>query len=194
MSAPSLRASQAASKQRGASLVVSLILLALMSMLALSAYDAGTINARVTSNMQIRNEALAAAQQAVDRTLSSALFTSDPAAVAATSLPVDIDGNGYVDYTSILSPRPRCYRSRIIPIGELDPARAEDLGCFASATSRNAGIETPAGFSSAGGSLCANTEWNVRAGVNDPRTSVSVAVNQGVGVRVSIVDATNACL
>ena len=179
---------------QGTSLVVSLILLALMSMLALSAFDAGMVNARVTSNMQIRNEALAAAQHAVDQTLSSALFTTDPAAVAATSVPVDIDGNGDVDYSAVLSPRPRCYRSRIIPIGELDPARSEDLGCFASATSRNAGIETPSGFSSAGGSLCANTEWNVRAGVSDPRTSVSVAVNQGVGVRVSIVDATNSCL
>lgn len=181
-------------RERGSSLVVALILLALMSMLALSAHDAGTINARVTGNMQTRNEALAAAQQAVDQTLSSALFTTDPAVVAAASVPVDIDGNGRLDYTSTLTPRPRCYRSRVIPIGELDPARPEDLGCFASATSRNAGIETPSGFASAGGSMCANTEWNVRASVNDARTAVSVAINQGVGVRVSVVDATNSCL
>jgi len=57
----------------------------------------------------------------------------------------------------------------------------------------NAGLETPSG-STAGNSLCSNSEWNIRAEVADTRTGVKVAVNQGVALRVLETDATNACL
>ena len=46
---------------------------------------------------------------------------------------------------------------------------------------------------SAANSMCANTEWNVRAEVTDDRTGAKVAINQGVAIRVLETDAVNAC-
>ena len=54
-------------------------------------------------------------------------------------------------------------------------------------------LASSGGVGAAGNSLCANTEWNVRAEVADARTGAKVAVNQGVAIRVLETDAANSC-
>lgn len=178
---------------QGASLVVALILLAVVAMLGIGAWDASTRNARVTRNMQLRAEATDAAQHAIEQTLSNRIFTADPEGVAAAPIPVDIDGDGNTDWTARLDPAPVCTRVRDVPMAELDPGRAEDMPCFSSATPTPSGLSVAGMPAGAGESLCADTEWTVRAVVDDPRTGVRVAVNQGVSVRILSFDATSAC-
>lgn len=180
-------------RQRGATLVVALIFLVLMSLFAVSAFNNSSVNLRVVGNMQSRQEAQDAAQVAVEQTLSSPTFTSSPDTVAANPVIVDIDNNGAADYQVRMTPKPRCYRAQPIKTVDLDPSLPADLACMKSGAVTTGGLETAAGGAIAGNSLCANTEWNVRAEVSDERTGTKVAINQGVAVRVLETDASNAC-
>jgi Tfp pilus assembly protein PilX len=83
-------------RQCGAALVVGLIMLVLITLMLLAALNLGTTNFRAVSNMQFREEAIAAANQAIDQVISSN-FTADPAA-AAENREVDIDNDGDPDY------------------------------------------------------------------------------------------------
>ena len=168
-------------------------MLVAMSMLAVWAFNAGTTNLRIVGNGQSRQQALSAAQGAIEQTISSTQFITNPQAVAANPIAVDIDGDGRGDYNAQLSPVPSCYRLRIIKSDELDPAVAQDLACYASGAAQNSGIVLNGSNNAAGDSMCSDSEWNVRAQAEDPTTGARVAVNQGVAVRSLSTDAANGC-
>ncbi|MES2972623.1 MAG: pilus assembly PilX N-terminal domain-containing protein [Pseudomonadota bacterium] len=182
------------SRQRGITLVVVMIFLIVMSMFAVNAFNSSSSNMRIVGNMQARQEGIAAAQQAIEQTISSTLFTSNPAGVSANAVAVDIDGDGNADYAARLTPQPRCYRAKAIKTSELNPATASDIACIRSGVVQNSGLDTPDAAADAGNSLCANSEWNIRSEVTDTRTSARVAINQGVSVRVLETDAANSCM
>jgi hypothetical protein len=184
----------AANRQRGATLLMALIFLMLLSMLAISAFNGTSSNLRVVGNMQARQQALAAAQVGIEQTLSSANFSSNPDSVAANPVNVDIDNDGDTDYAVRLTPQPKCFRTKPIPSSELDVARASDLACMKSSVVTTGGLEIDgATGGSSGDSLCAKTEWDLRAEATDARTGTTVAVHQGVEIRVLSTDAENAC-
>lgn len=180
-------------RQRGATLIVALIFLVLMSLFAINAFMGSSTNMRVVGNMQARQEAVSAAQDALEATISSTSFAFTPAAVASAPVNVDIDGNGSTDYVVSLTPQPTCYRVMPIKNNQLDPNVAADRECITSSLIRNSGIDTSEATVSSDDSLCANTEWNLRAQVTDTRTGALVAVNQGVGIRVLSSDAATSC-
>jgi len=179
--------------QRGATLIVALIMLVALAMLSLWSFNSGTMNLRVVGNSQARQEVVAAAQAATEMTLSTPLFTQDPLAVSAGAIPIDIDGDTLPDYQAQLSPAPSCYRVRVLKVYELDPASEGDRACLGSSTAQNPGIEIAGAASSTGDSLCADSEWNVRAVVSDARSHATAAVNQGVAVRALTTDTASAC-
>jgi len=179
--------------QRGATLIVALIMLVALAMLSLWSFNSGTMNLRVVGNSQARQEVVAAAQAATELTLSTPLFTHDPLAVSAGPIPIDIDGDALPDYQAQLSPAPSCYRVRVLKVNELDPASEGDRACLGSSTAQNPGIEVAGAASSTGDSLCADSEWNVRAVVTDARSHATAAVNQGVAVRALTTDTASAC-
>ena len=181
-------------RQRGATLIIALIMLGALSLLAVQAFKSSTTNLRIVGNTQARQEALAAVQMAIEATISSSQFTKTPAAVAAHPTLVDIDGDGVADYTVTLSPAPTCYRKKVVPSSALDLAAPafKDRNCLGP-TQVDFGTDSDTSTGSSTDSICANTDWNVRAVVIDAATKVSVAVNQGVTVRVLTTDADNNC-
>ncbi len=180
-------------RQRGATLIVALIMLVALAMLAVWAFNTGTMNLRVVGNSQARQEVIAAAQAATELTLSTPVFTQDPVAVAAGPIPIDVDGDAVPDYTARLTPAPSCYRVRALKVNELDPSSASDRACLGSSTAQNPGIETAGVAPVAGDSLCADSDWNLRAVVTDARTHATAAVNQGIAVRSLTTDTASAC-
>ncbi len=180
-------------RQRGATLAVALIFLVLMSLFAVSAFLSSSTNLRVVGNMQVRQEALAAAQVAIEQTISSIQFAEAPAAVAGNPVNVDTDGNSVTDYVVRMTPQPACYRVKPIKNSELNVNVAADLTCIRSGVVTNPGQDATEAAALADNSLCANTEWNLRAEVTDARTGAVVAVNQGVAVRVLDADAATYC-
>lgn len=177
-------------RQRGSTLVVALIFLAMMSLFAINAFNSSNANLRIIGNTQARQESLASAQLAIEATISSINFVKNPDGVAASPITVDIDGNGVTDYTAVISPRPQCYRAKPIVYADLpaapkDPAVPDPYApCRPAQRLGGTFIDGPGGVAVTDPESCANSEWNVRAVVSDLRTGGQVAVNQGVSVIV----------
>ena len=178
-------------KQQGAALFVSLVLLVAMAWFALSAFRISAQHLQLVGNSEVQPQA--AAQQAIEQTISSNLFTKDPAAVAAAPIPVDVDGDGKPDFTAQLSPAPACIRVRPIKTMELDIAQAADRVCLQTSGGTGNLIVTPGAAVASGNSLCAYSEWNVSGQVDDAASGTTITVNQGVGIRVETANAANFC-
>lgn len=94
--------------EAGATLVVSLIMLVLITLMIIAALAIGSANFRTVTNMQFRDEAIAAANKAIDQVVSSP-FTLAP---AAEDIEVDLDSDGTADY-SVHIDEPQCVRATI---------------------------------------------------------------------------------
>ena len=183
----------APARERGAAIFVVLVLLLTLLWFGLSAFRISGQGLQIIGNTQAERQASAAAQRAIDQTISSNLFTKDPAAVAATPIATDIDGDGNADFSARLTPVPKCFRVRPIKTMELDVLKAADRVCLQSSGGTGNLFEIPGAAVASGDSLCAYSEWNVGARVDDPATRTTVALNQGVGIRVEKANANNFC-
>lgn len=179
--------------QRGAALLAVLVLLFVMGWFALSAFRISSQQLQIVGNEQAAQHATAAAQRAIDATISSNAFSKDPTGVARIPIESDIDGDGDTDFTAKLDPKPKCIRVRPIKTMELDIAKAADRVCLQSSGASGHVVVIPGSAVAAGDSLCANSEWNVAANVSDPTTNTSITVQQGVAIRVVASDAKNYC-
>ena len=99
-------------RQRGVTLIIALVLLVALAMLGIWAFNGSTTNTRIVGNMQVRQEAMDAAQAAVETTISSALFTTAPAAVAASAVNVEVNGVNYAVWLKDKDggKKPACFR------------------------------------------------------------------------------------
>ena len=179
--------------QRGAALYVVLILLLITAWFAVSAARISGQQLQIVGNSQSEHAGLVAAQRAIDSTISSNEFSKDPAGVAGVPVDTDVDGDGSVDFTARLTPQPNCIRVRPIKTMELDVAKVADRACLQSSGGSGNLIQVPGVPVSSGDSLCAASEWDVAAAASDPKTNMSVAVHQGVTVRLVASDAKNYC-
>jgi Tfp pilus assembly protein PilV len=94
------------SKQSGATLLVSLIILVLMTLLGVSSFLLGKSNMQTVGNMQQRNEAMAAAQQTVEETVSKRSFLKPlqmRCQVGVLLKCVDVNADGKSDVTVVLA-------------------------------------------------------------------------------------------
>jgi Tfp pilus assembly protein PilX len=165
--------------QQGVVLVISLIMLVLVTLFALASINMSTVNLRMTANSQVKSEAIAAAQQAIEVVVSSDF----PAAPAAREVEVGIPNNTTTTYTVAVA-TPVCLNAQTLKLVELDVAQSDDIACFVSAATANPGIVGSAG---AGDSVCASRQWDVPASVNDSAASgAAVTVHQGIGQRVPV--------
>jgi type II secretory pathway pseudopilin PulG len=180
-----------AAPQRGMTLIVVLILLTALGLMAALGVRSGTTNLLAVGNTQSRQEAMSAAQAAIERTISTKEFSEKPAVVAALPIAVDVDGDGKADETVTLNPAPSCYNFRVVKMSELDGDVPADVVCMRGNAGMNAGID--AGGIPVGDSMCADSEWNVRATVNSPANGAQAVVNQGVAMRGVVTDAANNC-
>lgn len=196
------RASVPRRRQRGAALFVVLMLMIVMVWFAMSAMRIGRQNVQIVGNRQAETQSIAAAQNAIETTISSDAFTKDPAGVAAVPVPADIDGDGNADFTAHLTPAPKCVRIRPMKASEISSADIEKMiatkrtGCLGTTQppgSANGGYVEEPGRVTAGDTPCFATEWNVSAAVSDPVTHTDVTVTQGVAIRLLKEDAQNSC-
>ena len=187
----------AQSSQRGATLVVALIVLVVLTMFALSAYTTSSMNLKTTSNTQMRAEAQYAAQEAIDHAVSTSRFVTTPGDVlvnpcgAANTLCPDYSGDGVSDYTVRLTPEPACRKAEAVSSDTLDPRKSADLACI-TGQSQQWGVS--GADTAAGESLCSNTVWELTAEAKSTITGAKVVISQGVGIQVPRAEAQAACL
>jgi len=182
-------------RQQGATLLVAMIMLVVLMLFVVSAMNTATTNLKVVGNMQAKNEALTAAQEAIETTISQTQFISTPTNAvpvpcgAANTLCMNVSGNATPDYTTVLNPAPGCVTLKPIKNTELNLTNTEDLGC-------SAGQQQQFGVAGAvtGDSLCANSVWEITAQTTGANSGAALTVVQGVGVRISGDDAATSCL
>jgi hypothetical protein len=178
--------------ESGAALIVAIIFLLLLSTLALTGLRASTTNVTIAGNMQARQEVTAAAQMLIEQTISSDEFARNPQGVLqAARVESDFNGDGGLDSVAVLAEAPRCVRARAVAVLDLDPDNELDAPCFASAALSNPGF-VPGGGGPAG-SLCADTEWQLRARATDASTGAAITINQGVTLRTAVVGLNTVC-
>lgn len=139
--------------ERGATLIVGLIMLLLFTLLVSGAFTLSTVNLKAVGNMQMREEAIAAANIAIEVVVGSP-FTAAP---AAQSMPVDINNDATDDYTVAVA-APVCIRAAV----------------SGAAPKCEVGLVCP--------SSTWNTVWELRATVTDPASGASSVVRSGVRV------------
>jgi Tfp pilus assembly protein PilX len=181
--------------QQGATLLVGLIMLVVLTLFLVSSLNTSTTNLKAVGNMQVKGEALAAAQETIETVISTPTFLSNPANAvpvpcgALNTMCTDVTGDGVADYTTTLTPQPACLTARPIKNTDLVLTNPEDLGC-------STGQQQQFGVAGAvsGDSLCATTLWEITAQTVGAGSGAVATVTQGVGVRISADDTTTSCL
>ena len=143
--------------QQGFALITALIMLLLLTVLVTSSFTLSRVNLDVVGNQQWRNEALAAADNALEQVIQSMASTTP----TAQSIGIDINRDGSDDYEVGVA-QPQCIR------GSLATAVAP----------RSLTLE---GMSSS----TWNTEWELLASVQDPSTGAAVRVRSGIRLLLS---------
>jgi hypothetical protein len=148
--------------QTGATLVVSLIMLTLITLMIIAALAIGSANFKTVSNMQFRDGAVDAANRAIDQVIGTP-FALGP---AAETINVDLDNNGTTDYEVQIAV-PVCVGATL---ADLTAPSSESLP------------------PEMGASSSWNTVWDIRATVagNNPGQA---AVDVRAGVRVLLSEA-----
>jgi len=145
--------------QRGATLVVGLIMLVLLTLVVTTAFMMSSGNLKAVGNMQFRDEAIAAANVAIEQIISTD-FTTLP---IAANIAVDIDQDGTDDY-AVAVQAPVCLQA--VPVG----------GTLATLSGVTSGVPSSTDY---------NTVWDIRAQVASTATGASAVVRQGVRKRLT---------
>ncbi|HZZ94581.1 MAG TPA: hypothetical protein VFE23_18605 [Usitatibacter sp.] len=190
-------------RQGGATLIVTLIMLVVITLFAVSAFNTSNVNLKVVGNMQSQAEGMSASQRTIEETLSHTDFYNTPGNAipapcgnAPNTLCTDLNGDGTPELVTTLTPNPSCKEGRIIKTSELKiTTSANDLACIQGQQQGTFGV---AGAAPTGDSVCASTVWDLTAqtlAYNQSATTsdVNVTVTEGVSLRVPAVNITSAC-
>ncbi len=170
-------------RERGITLIVSLIMLMVLTLLVVSAIRFGNINLQIAGNVQSQSEAAAATQIAIERVLQQVKTASSIQSIAAfpASAPQVINAGG-ASY-KVASTAPACLLKKPVSNADLNPAKASDIPCFESQDQDKQ--ETADGQTTTSPSACNDQRWTVQANVLDDTTGTKVTTVQGFAVRVS---------
>jgi Tfp pilus assembly protein PilX len=151
--------------QRGSTLLVALVMLVMLTLIAISSMNASTSSIQIVGNAQFREEANAAAQQAMEVILSSTGFTKTPPA----QQDIDINNDADPDFRVVFTPAPVCVSAaKYDP--KTGPVHPDCQGAYAD--------------------YCNVTVWDIVAVVTDLKGSGATAtVRQGV----STITGLNGC-
>ncbi len=156
-------------RQRGITLVVGLVMLVVTTLIVITGYRMSQTNLLAVGNSQFRDEALAAANLAIEQVLSSP-FTASP---TAESIDVDINYDDTADYTVAIS-APACNRRTEISSSAAGYGSSVTLGLPSGVTNYN-------------------TAWEIDAQVTDLTTGASVQVKSGIRVILSETQMNSVC-
>lgn len=160
-----MRTSTNPAAQRGATLIVALIMLLLLTTMVSGAFTLSTTNLKAVHNMQLREEATAAAAAAIEQMISSA-FVDSP---QSQQILIDLNNNGVADYTVEIA-EPQCVG---YSQAEANAASSVTLGVMSDSTW--------------------DTLWEITATVSDPASGTDLTMRQGVRVRLGDAQKTNLC-
>ncbi|MEW5754832.1 MAG: hypothetical protein AB1810_00870 [Pseudomonadota bacterium] len=181
--------------QRGAALLVSLVMLLLITMITVSSFNTGKGSLEVVGNMQQRSEGIEIAQGVLETVVSTTAFFETPNNAVVSpcggtpnTVCVDFNGDGTSDKTVTLVPAPACIKAQPLLNTELNMDDPEDSNC----TEGTDGEVTEGG--SQINSRCADSVWELNAiATSTSATTALASVTYGAAVRVSTDDVAASC-
>ena len=163
--------------QSGATLVVSLIMLVVLTLLVITAIRSGNTNLRIAGNMQVQGEVDAAAMQAIEQVISGS-FTdiTDAQTITVQSGPVSY---------SVVVAKPTC--GNTVPLLSSDPTLkpgdANDQLCIGDSDPGDLPFDS-SGKPVAKPTKCNQQQWDVQADVTDSASGGKITHHQGLSKRV----------
>lgn len=185
--------------QRGSTLVIALVILVMMTILTISAFNMGKSSLEIVGNMQQRAQTTDAARGVLELVYSSPTFLSNPSAAivgtcnnntVANKECIDFNGDNITDAEVNLTPSPTCVSARVVLNSELNLASTDDQACIVSANPNQAGI---AGANNSSNSLCGDSVWEITAVASDSISGAQSTVSTGAAVRTSIDNISTSC-
>lgn len=165
-------------KQAGATLVIALVMLVLMTLLAVSAINLSTGNLKIVGNMQYQQEASSAAQAAVNQVLSKASYLTQPASVP-DEMTINVNGH---DYAVRLS-QPCLKSVAVLTVADLSGLPLQEAAsCSLSSAAHSSGVLSQDAANAY--SDCARVTWEIRASVNDPELNAQAEIVEGVSMKM----------
>lgn len=166
-------------KQQGATLLVGMIMMVVLTLLVVFAIRSGNTNLRIAGNMQTQAEASAATQQVIEQVIEQIKVTENLSLIAAQSIPVSM---GNVTYTVAVLPLNKCLMDTPVLNSALNPANANDVACFENPDADK--VILADGRLSSKPSACKTQQWDIEAGVTDATAGAKVTQVQGISIRV----------
>jgi Tfp pilus assembly protein PilX len=195
--------------QSGAVLMIGMVMLLMVSLIAISVIRLSTRHTQIVGNEQVRTEAVAAANYALDTVMNQPYTSWDPSYKTATGSTTSVNlGTSKTEDSTAVSMNVaiknlECKRARVIKSAELVQRNASgtfyvastDASCFGGGGSPGLTIvDTSASGSPNDNSLCATVLYDMQAQANDPKLlSAAPLVQQGVEVRTDITALTDSC-
>lgn len=174
--------------QFGATLLVGMIMLVVLTLLVVLALRSSNTNLRIVGNMQVEAEVSAATQVAIEQVVEEIrLPETDISVLPARTQSVAV-GNTRYDVT-VQAMKDKCVVETPVLNSSLNPSIASDVPCFESPDDDK--IIRADNTLSSRPSACKTQQWEIEAGVNDPVTGASESQVLGISIRVP---ATTTCL
>ncbi len=178
-----MRPESSPSRQRGVAVFFALIMMVLLTLLAVSAFNTKSVNLKIVANVQARQEATAAADQAAQQVASSSVFAFSATQPYTTAIDVDVNKDGTADYVAAVTAGCITYKAYPAAGQILDP------------------LDPCAGSASIGAmAFCTQTQWDVQshvvpapAGARLRNAGADVTVHQGLSVVMSQANTQKAC-
>lgn len=167
--------------QRGITLIVGLIMVVLITLIVVNAFNMSSSNLKSVGNMQARDEATAAANQAIEQLITS--FST--ASLATQTFSVDLNKDGITDYT-VNTEVPVCTRRETVgTCTVIDCNNPTAPGCG----------QSYQGTTTTSVSACGTVivDWDIRAVVTDSNSGAKVVVREGVRIPIDSSTANTWC-
>ena len=174
--------------QSGATLIVSMIMLIVVTLLVVYSIRSGNTNLRIAGNMQRQSEALIASQQAIEQVIGQIKASNNINLIPAQNITVSSSGASYTVSTNSLGAPGACILQVPVQTSSLDPSKAADIPCFQSVD-----VDKPitsTGTAASTLSACNDQSWEIVATINDASSGTQLTQVQGINIRTP---ATVAC-
>lgn len=169
-------------RQRGATLLVGMIMLLVLTLLVVFAIRSGNTNLKIAGNMQVQVEASAAVQQSIEKIIEDIKLVENFTLINTADPKYQPSAAGNSTYTVTIEPLNTCKVESPVPNASLDPAKASDVPCFESPDADKA-IKAD-GTLTTTLSACKNQQWDIEASVTDANSGAKVSQVQGISIRV----------
>ena len=177
-------------KQQGATLLVGMIMMVVLTLLVVFGIRSSNTNLRIAGNMQSQVEAGAATQQVLEQVIEQIKVLNTVSGIAGLSqqvVPVTV-GNAAYDVT-VTAMKDMCKFEKNLNESDLiSPIPEDDQPCRLSSDMFDLRL-TVAELKDPDSTLCKSQQWDIEAGLNDSGGGgVKVSHVQGVTVRVPYTD------